>query len=152
MELTALNSKERKKFYEILNPYFGLGKDFVLEGVLMVNDKNKYFIVDDKYREIAGKVRTKMIGLYIAEINKYGEIRLSIEGSQMIGPKATAHKLKLTPEQARLFMEGEDIDIDEKAQQYFVLYFEDEMTHYIGCGKVKEGKLLNFTPKGRRVH
>ena len=151
MELKPLNSKERKTFYAKLNPYFGLPEKYKLDGILFVNEKGKYYLVNDKYAEIAGLIRTKVLGLYIAEINKFGEIRLSIEGSGLIGPDATEHILDLDDEEARLFLRGDDLDVSEKdlASQYFLLTNNKD---FIGCGKVKSGTLLNFTPKSRRLH
>jgi NOL1/NOP2/fmu family ribosome biogenesis protein len=157
--MQVLNSKERKVFYEKLNTYFGLDKDFELEGVLLVTDKNKYYLADNKFKEVINQVYAKIVGLYIAEINEYGEIRLSIEGSQILGPHATAHLLELSTIEARQLMEGVDLDASTKGlnNQYYILYNVNENTKnktkdFLGCGKVKEGKLLNFTPKGRRLH
>lgn len=149
----ALNTKERKQFYEKLHEYFGT--KYFFSGMLFVSGKNKFYVINDKYKEVISlKINTKVLGLYIAEINEFGEIRLSIEGSQLVGPHATKHVLELSAQDAVAFSNGKDIPIQNLSKEYFIISVKDATTghtDYLGCGKVKEGILLNFTPKGRRV-
>lgn len=152
----ALNAKEKKQFYEKIRTYFG-AENFTFPGMIFVNQKNKYHILDETYKEIIDiKINTKVLGLYVAEINKFGEIRLSIEGSQLVGPHATKHTLELSQEEAELFINGKDLDVSNRdvTQEYFILYTNNPTTNqkdYLGCGKVKDNVLFNFVPKGRRV-
>ena len=159
-EFVPLNSKARKLFYEKVNTYFGIDKDFKLDGILFKTTKNKYYLVDNKLAEIAEvNYRAKVLGLYIAEINDYGELRLSMDGSQLLGPLATEHLLELNETEKDRFIRGEDLDVSEKIEslnlknQYYILYFVDDFgrKNYLGCSKIKNEKLLNFIPKGRRV-
>lgn len=156
----ALNSKARKVFYQKIEEYFGTPKDFKLDGILFKNYKNKHYILDNKYAEVAeAGFNSRVLGLYIAEINEYGEIRLSIEGSQLIGPVATKHLLELSEAKKERFIRGEDLDIEEEIEeldlknQFYIVYFTDkyDKKNYLGTAKVKNGKLFNYTPKARRV-
>jgi NOL1/NOP2/fmu family ribosome biogenesis protein len=153
--ITPLNSKEKKIFYSKLKEYFGLPDDFVFDGILFVSDKNKYYLISDEYKEIASfKMNSSVLGLYVVEINEYKEIRLSIEGSQIVGPVATKHLLELSEKQTDDFMRGNDLEIPGIAQEFYVLYTINPTTKkkdFFGCAKCKNGILLNFTPKGRRI-
>ena len=159
-DFEPLNSKARKLFYEKMNTYFGIDPKFKLDGILFKTKKNKYYILDNKFAEIADTdFHSKVLGLYIAEINDFGEIRLSIEGCQLIGPHVTKHILELDERRKNKFIRGEDLDADDLIKehnlknQYYILYFTDELggKNYLACSKIKNGKLLNFIPKGRRV-
>lgn len=159
MAYSAVNSKGRKQFYEKIREYFGTPKDFKFNDLLFVSTKNKYFLMDTKFTDtIEIDFNTKVLGLYIAEINEYGEIRLSIEGSQKIGPHATKHLVELTDEQVELVMRGQDLDFEKEIEeqklnnQYYILYTDrDGNRDFLGCGKIKNGRLLNFLPKNRRI-
>ena len=160
-DYTALNSKARKQFYEKLRDYFGLPPDFSFgDDLLFVSSKNRYFVMDRTYVEVVNAgYNVKVLGNYIAEINEFGEIRLSIEGSQMIGPHATSHLLELSPEDVERFIRGADLDISVRVKQeglsnhYYIIWYTDthKMKHYLGCAKIKNGTLFNFTPKNRRI-
>lgn len=154
-DIEPLNAKQKKELYAILHDHFGT--DFKFPGYLFVSQKNKYYAIDEAYKDVAHlKINTKVLGLYVAEINKFKEIRLSIEGSQLVGPTATKNVLELTQEEAEKFIRGEDLDVTDRevSDVYYITYTIDRFTKsrdYLGCGKVKEGKLLNFISKGRRV-
>lgn len=150
---SALNSKARKEFYGKLKEYFGLPDDFTLDGLLFVTNKNKYYLVDNRFVDIAElHYNISTIGLYIAEITNYGEIRVSLEGSALIGPHATKHILELSEEDAQSFIRGNDLPLPDMPQQFYLLFSEiDGKKLYFGCGKYKEGNLFNFIPKSRRI-
>jgi NOL1/NOP2/fmu family ribosome biogenesis protein len=152
-DIEPLNAKQKKEFYALLHEHFET--DFKFPGYLFVSQKNKYYTIDEKYKEVSHlKINTKVLGLYIAEVNKFGEIRLSIEGSQLVGPTATKHILELNQIEAEKFISGADIDVakEKLPEKYHIIFRKTkEYIDYLGCGKVKDGILLNFTPKGRRV-
>jgi len=161
MELIPLNSKKKKEFYQKLNEYFGLDEKYDLGGILFVNNKNKYYWVDDNFRRIAGKVHQKLAGIYIAEITNYGEIRLSLEGSNVIGPEVTKHIIELDDSEKNDFIRGKDLDFTDRIEkeklknQFYILFHvnnETKQKDFLGCGKIKDGELFNFIPKSRRIH
>ncbi|MEA3430498.1 MAG: hypothetical protein U9R08_04455, partial [Nanoarchaeota archaeon] len=76
-------------------------------------------------------------------------IRLSIEGSQLVGPKAQKNIAKINNEQAQKWIRGEDIKIKQEFEGFVIIKHE---TNYIGSGKFKEGTILNFVPKVRRLN
>jgi len=149
----ALNSKARKAFYSLLRETYGIPADWEFDGIIFKSEKNKYYLLHRKFIDVSEKnLRTRLLGIYIAEVNNYGEIRLSFEGSGIVGPHATKNVLELTQEQMKSVMSGEDFEIEGEFAQYQILLFKDSMNHYLGCAKIKNGVLLNFVPKSRRVN
>ncbi len=110
--------------------------------------KNDLFVISKDITKIdATKLRINSVGLYIAEF-KNSEVRLSIEGSQLIGPHATKNVVELDETELRKWLRGEDLNKTVDAQGYVILKSGND---FVGCGKIKEGKILNFVPKARRV-
>ena len=153
-EFHILNSKEKKKFHELLQNHFDCSYSF--PGILFKTQKNKYFMLNETYSAISDlHLNKKVLGLYVAETNDFGEIRLSIEGSQLVGPHAKKHVLELQDSDAKEFMMGKDIKLTKELPPvYHIIYTINKITHekdFIGCGKVKDTVLFNFIPKGRRI-
>ncbi len=160
--LRVLERKDKKKFLELLKKQFGFKDiskrsfeslsnlfDKKLDYVFLINNKNKVFIVNKDIADIElSKTRINSIGLYIAEF-KNDEVRLSIEGSQIIGVKAEKNVVDLDEKEARKWLKGEDLDKKVKAEGFVILKCGKD---YLGCGKLKEGRILNFVPKTRRLN
>ena len=87
------------------------------------------------------------LGLYIGEW-KNDELRLSIEGTQLLGPSATKNVVKISPDQLREWLQGEDISFEGEEKGFVILKSGKD---FVGCGKVVENKILNFVPKIRRL-
>lgn len=85
--------------------------------------------------------------MYIGEFKK-GELRLSIEGSQLIGPHAKKNVVELDRNELRQWLRGEDLIKEVKEEGYVIMKSNND---FVGCGRVKEGKILNFVPKARRL-
>lgn len=145
--LRILDRKDKKRCLEILKKQFDF-KD-KLDYIFLINNKNKVFIVNKDLANIdISKIRINSIGLYIAEFRN-NEIRLSIEGSQLIGPKAKKNIVELDEKEAREWLKGKDIEKVIKEQGFVIVKCDDD---YLGCGKVKEGRILNFVSKIRRLN
>jgi len=145
--LRVLERKDRKRFLEILKKQFGF-KD-KLDYVFLINNKNKVFIVNKEiaYIELS-KIRINSIGLYIAEFRN-NEVRPSIDGSQIIGPKAKKNIVELNEKEARSWLKGNDLEKEVGAEGFVILKHDKD---YLGSGKVKENRILNFVPKTRRLN
>lgn len=112
------------------------------------SNKNNLFVLSKDITKIdPGKLRINSVGLYIGEFKK-GEIRLSIEGSQLIGPHAKKNIVELDKNELRLWLRGEDLIKEVKEEGYVII---KSNTDFVGCGRIKEGKILNFVPKARRL-
>ena len=144
--MKILKSKEIKKIHSLLEKRFGFKKK--LEYAFLMNNKNKIYLVSKDIGKIdLEKLRINSIGMYFGEVIG-NEIRLSIEGSQLIGKDCSENILELNDEQAKEWLQGIDIDYDYSDKGYVLLRHKDD---FLGCGKVVDKKILNFVPKNRRL-
>lgn len=144
--LKILNTREKKDINKKVLEQWNceLAKSFVF----LLNNKNKLYIADPDIGKIdTEKLRVDNLGLYVATVNDKG-IRLSIEGSQLLGPKAKKNIVELDYENMRSWFRGEDINIDTDCKGFVILKHNND---FIGCGKVTEKGILNFVPKTRRI-
>jgi len=144
-ELNILNKKKIKEILALIKKQWGT--DFKTELVFLMNTQNKIFLVN---REVFNlnleKLRINSIGLYFGEL-KNNELRLSIEGSQLIGNNAKQNIVELNEKQAMQWLKGQDIDIKGNYKGFVILKHEND---FLGTGKYKDGKVLNYVPKARR--
>ncbi len=143
--LKVLNSKEVKKIIKSIEEQFG---EFELgDYVFFRNSEDKIFLISRKFAELdEQKVRINNLGLYFGKEEVDG-FRLTIEGAQLVSPKRNVVGLSL--QQTHSWMRGEDIEAgDVDVEGYVVLKHGEDI---LGCGKFKEGRVLNSIPKGRRV-
>ncbi|ASJ04639.1 methyltransferase RsmF C-terminal domain-like protein [Thermococcus barossii] len=87
-------------------------------------------------------------GVYFGRVESDG-IRLSIEGAFLVGPKATKNVIELDDEGAKRYLAGESVEIYDKALNGWVIL--KWRSYYLGSAKAKEGRLINYVPKERRL-
>jgi len=145
-ELKILNSKEIKEILKLIESQWGA--KLKLEYAFLRNPKNRIFIVNKDIGKINfSQLRINSIGLYFCEIDKLG-IRLSIEGSQIVGPKAVKNIVEINEEQTKQWFKGEDLEIKGDYLGFVILKHNND---FLGNGKYKDGKILNYVGKSRRV-
>lgn len=160
--LNFLNSKDYKEIAKQINSQFDA--DFKFEDFVIRSSKDKIYIISRDIEKIDFKnYNIEQAGLYIAHINDRNEIRLSIEDSEIIGPKAKKNVLDIG-KLSKLWMAGNDIPI--KTDCIGVVIIKDG-NDYLGSGKIVEKEvsvydeqgnprkemqkvILNFVPKTRR--
>ena len=86
------------------------------------------------------------MGMYFGHV-KNNELRLSIEGSQLLHKSAKKNVLELDDENAKKWMDGQDIDMETSKNGFQIIANNGSA---LGCGKISKEKLLNFVPKERR--
>jgi len=145
--LKVLDRKNKKILLELLKKQFGFSDK--LDYTFLINAKNKVFIVNKDVAVIdLSKMRINSIGLYIAEFRN-NEVRLSIEGSQLVGTKATKNVVLLNDQEAREWLKGNALEKDVGVNGFVIMKHGED---YLGSGKVKEKGILNFIPKIRRLN
>src|SRR3989338_7405418 len=77
-------------------------------------------------------------------------IRLSIEGSQIIGSKAAKNIIELNEGETKLWFKGVDLEKDCKDCSGFVIL--KHKGDFLGTGKCTNNKILNYVGKTRRVN
>ena len=145
-KLAFLNKKETKQILSQIEDQWGAKLQFGAHA-LVKNTNNRIFLVNDEIANVdISKLNINSMGIYFCDLEHM--IRLSIEGSQLVGPKATKNVLEVTEEQMKHWLLGEDMDIDEAFNGFVIIRHKND---FFGCGKYTKGKLLNYVGKERRV-
>ncbi|MFC1742073.1 hypothetical protein ACFL3V_06055 [Nanoarchaeota archaeon] len=144
--LKILNSREKKEINQKIKEQWGC--EFDKELVFLVNNKNRMYIADRDIGNIDfSNLKIDNMGLYACNLDKGA--RLTIEGSQMLGPKANKNIVEISDEEVRLWFRGHDLDRKaEDCEGYVIIKNKDD---FMGCGKTAEKGILNFVPKTRRI-
>jgi len=149
--LKFLDKNEKEKFVKQLNNQFGieeipwriakLGKERIILFSGEISDKDIMKL--DEFSRIEG------VGLYFAKIDeKTKDIRLSIEGAQLLKDQITKNIFELDDKQAEQWMMGQELNITTGKKGFFIMKFKDD---FLGTGKISENKISNFIPKSRRL-
>ncbi len=126
-----------EKVRELLKEQFGFEPDFELKEM----GKRKIYA----YKACGIDVDEFHSGIYFGKLEKDG-LRLSIEGSYLVGRKAKKGVVEISEEQAIRWMKGEDIEGDVKG--YVILKWKN---FFLGCGKGNGKIIRNYVPKDRRI-
>ena len=146
-ELKILNNKEIKEIYKIIEQQW-VAKIKLNYGFLK-NNKNRVFIISKDISKIdISKLRLNSVGMYFCEMDNLG-IRLSIEGSQIVGPKAKKNIIELNEEETKKWFRGQDLEKECKDCSGFVIL--KHKNDFLGTGKYVNGRILNYVGKSRRV-
>jgi NOL1/NOP2/fmu family ribosome biogenesis protein len=149
--LKFLNNQEKEKFVKQLNEQFGieeipwkiakLGKERIILFSGEISEKEIWKM--DEFARLEG------VGLYFAKIDeKTQDIRLSIEGTQLLSNQITKNIFELDDKQAEQWMMGQELNITTGKKGFFIIKFKSD---FLGTGKISESKISNFIPKSRRL-
>jgi len=145
-QLKILNSKEIKEILKLIEKQWGA--KLKLDYAFLKNRKNRVFIVNKDISKIDfSKLRINSFGMYFCEDDNIG-IRLSIEGSQIVGPKATKNIVEVNDAQTKQWFKGEDLEISGNYSGFLIIKHNND---FLGTGKYKEGRVLNYVGKSRRI-
>jgi len=148
MPAKPLNSKEVKEIIRQIKEQWD-AKDIDLNYSFFLSGKDKVYIINKEIVNYEmGNLRINSIGLYFGELVD-DSLRLSIEGSQIVGKFARKNVVEVDSEIARKWLKGEQIEIDGKELKGFVII--RHQNDFLGSGKFSQGKILNYVPKTRRI-
>ena len=153
--LRILNSRETKHIIEKLLEQFGYQYDKTSqEYVFLMNKDNKINIISRKVEVLPyQEMKIDSLGMYFGELYK-DSLRLSIEGCQLIGPRSTKNIIELNKDQMIEWIKGGDIDYEEIGRDFVIVKYTDNtnrQTDYLGSGRYKDGKIINYVSKSRRL-
>lgn len=147
-DLKILNSKEIKEILKLVERQWGA--KLKLDYGFLKSPKNRVFIISKDISKIdISKLRLNSVGMYFCEIDGIG-IRLSIEGAQVVGPKAAKNVVELNEEETKRWFKGEDLQKECKGCNGFVIL--RHKNDFLGNGKYANGRILNYVGKTRRVN
>jgi len=146
-QLKILNNKEIKDIYKIIEKQWEA--KIKLDCGFLSNNKNRIFIISKELSRIEiSRLKLNSIGMYLCETDRQG-MRLSIEGSQIVGPAAKRNTIELSDEEARKWLKGEDFEKECKGCNGFIIIKHGK--DFMGTGKYSNGKILNYVGKSRRI-
>ena len=149
--IEILSKQESEKILNKLNSQFGIKE---IPGILLRIGKERIFLFQGELevREIKQIEKITFIertGIYIGKIfEPTGEMRLSIEGTQIFKKQISKNILELNDSQAEQWMQGEEIPLSTDYREIIIIKYQDD---FLGCGKASENKIGNFVPKNRRL-
>ncbi len=148
MQGTFLNKKQIKKILEQLGTQWGFTES--LGYAFFINNRKRIFLVTKEAAELTTlRLRINSFGLYFCELMDNDEIRLTIEGSQIVGPSATKNVIHTDSQQAKRWMYGEDLEATLGTETVFVILKHND--YFLGCGRYKNGIVSNHVSKNRRI-
>ena len=163
----VLNSKEVRALAGMVKQQWGCDLSGLSEscGFLEGKTGNIFLISRDIEKLDLQQLRINSLGLYFGQLRNPSrakhdwaqstqvdlgdELRLSIEGSQLIGNAATKNVVEIDDGEFKDWIRGNDLEKSPDGCSGYVLVRHN--TDFVGCGKCKEGKILNFVPKTRRI-
>ncbi len=153
MPCKRINSKRMKEIRKILERDYGV--DERLDYTFFISSKNDLYIMSNGIKDLPFDyldLRIHSIGIYFGEL-KHDEIRVSIEGSQIVDKFSDIGTFNVSSEIARSWFKGNDIPcMDSSYDNSYVIVRNKDTSDVLGSGRCKDGILLNHVPKGRRIH
>ena len=144
--MKVLNKKQIKRIYKILEEQFGT-KDLDLNYVFLQDEEDNIYLTNRETFDIdLKKLKVKKMGIHFGRLIN-NKIILSIEGSQLVGYKSTKNIIALNDEEVQGYIHGLKI----KKEHLNDLVLVRGQNNFFGSTKVIDNKLLNNTPKNRRL-
>jgi len=149
-KLVPLNTRAVKEIKKQVDVQWGC--DFQSSYFWFKSASDKLYVVSKDAAKIDfSKLRIDSIGMYFARQSDDG-LRLSIEGSQLVGKIAAKNVLEIDEYEIKEWLAGQElstIDMDLTGLSGYVII--KSKNDFFGCGKVTSATILNFVPKVRRV-
>lgn len=140
-----LDKKQINKILNNLKEYYDI-KELKLDYAFLQNNKYKIYLISKDINKInTNNLRVNGLGLYFLNISK--GLRLSIEGSQIIGKKATKNIHEINDKELKDWLRGYDLDC-KNTEGYKLIKNKDD---FYGVGFAKENKIKNYIPRYRRI-
>ena len=147
--LKVLNNKEKQDVEKKLNDQFGIKS---VPGLIVRSGEERLFLFsgnlsEKEIKNLEAAVPIERAGIYFAKIIRE-DLKLSIEGSQVLKDQIKKNIFRLTASQAEEWMLGRDLQIKTGKRGFLIMEFNGV---FLGCGKASEDKIGNFIPKSRRL-
>lgn len=147
MRAKILGRTGKKRVYQELRDRFGF-KGKLPYGFLKIQERVKVLSRGFKDVKVEG-LAIENLGLLFGEWREEG-LFLTIEGSQMVGPKATKNVLELNSDQLREWMTGGGIKVKRRGLEKGIVIVKHKRD-FLGCGRLFQGKIWSSIPPHRRI-
>ena len=147
--IKILNKYEKAEIEKKFNEQFGIKH---VPGMIAQRGEERLFFFSGDFSEEDIKNLEKCtfierMGVYFAKIIG-NDIRLSIEGSQILKDQSTKNIFTLDSSQAEEWMMGRELPIKTGKYGFLIMRHGSD---FLGTGKASEEKIGNFIPKNRRL-
>ena len=148
-DLFIVSKSVRKRILRLLKEQYGIS-DF--DYVLLRSGKRRFWVCPKEIKDVQLKdLRIHSVGFYFGELEDDG-FRLSFDSTQLFSGIIKKNVLEVDEEEAKKWLSGLDIKLTEEEAKridghYVVIKHSSDM---LGCGKVKNLRVLNHVPKDRR--
>ena len=153
MKDEILNSKARKLLFAMFKEQWDLDVNTLKEYVFIRKSSGKVFIMTKESAEVLNSmnIRVYSYGNYLGTVMN-DSFRVSIEGSQLLGPLSKKNIIELDSDRIKGWVRGEDIALStDEAETLNGFCLVKNGTDFYGCGKATKDNLLNYVPKSRRI-
>ena len=147
--LKIFSQKEKENIIEKLKQQLGVTK---VNGIFVKKGTERLFLfqgdlTQKQIHNLEQTIPIERVGIYFGKII-HDEIRLSIDGVQLLKNQITKNIFELDKEQAELWMKGNELEIQTGKKSFLIMKYKND---FLGCGKASELKIGNFIPKSRRL-
>ncbi|MBW2988621.1 hypothetical protein KY318_03855, partial [Candidatus Woesearchaeota archaeon] len=137
-----LNSKGIKHIIGLIEEQWGAAPK--LDYFFLKKEDGRVYIVGKGVSQVPlSELNVNSLGLYLGRLVP-GGFKLSIEGSQMVGPVAKKNVVVLNQKEFRKWLQGLDIEKPGETGGFVIIAHNGD---YFGCARHTRNKLLNLTPK-----
>ena len=143
-----MKSKEVKRLISSIEEDYSCTLDLdPSDYVFMMNDKDKIYYANKEVFSL--DIKSYAMGIYFGTITKSG-IRPSMELAQLIIKNAKKNIVSIDEEQAKAWMKGEDLSIELLGVESGLVIIKFGV-NALSSSLYKDGYLLNYVPKQRRI-
>jgi len=149
MTFHIFNKKEKQDILKALKEQFGITTLF---GTLIKRGTERIFLFQGSLNEkqitkLEETVPIERVGVYFAKIQG-ADIRLSIEGVQLLKDQITKNVFEINELQMQEWMSGNELPIKTGKHCFLIMKHKND---FLGTGKASEEKITNFISKSRRL-
>ena len=151
--LDILDKSEIESLQKIIDKNFKSAFDLNDFGVMLGSEEKIWLAARDVFTFDFSKLPVNSLGMNFGKIKKNDKMRLTIEGSQLVGSTAERNVAIISDVDAKKFLRGEDIDPMQKenCDEHNFVIVKTEGGTVLGSALLAEGRLKNFLPKSRRL-
>ncbi len=147
--MKILSSSQKKKITKELNENFGI-KNIPYLFLKFGKEKIRLYsgnLSKEELNKLDHSINIESAGLYFAKQEKT-EIKLTLEGTQILKPEIKKNILTLNQEQKDKWLKGKNLEIKHQPGPVILKYKEE----FLGSGKSAGEEIKNFISKKEKIN
>jgi NOL1/NOP2/fmu family ribosome biogenesis protein len=151
-KMKILGKNEVETVENIVEKNYGTGIDLNQFLVLKTFEEKIWLATKELTDLDLSKLPVNSVGMNFGKLKRNDKINLTIEGSQMVGIKATKNVVLLDKENAEKFMQGSDVKPQQEINcEYHNFTIVKSGEDVLGSSLLTEKGIKNQLPKSRRI-